>query len=59
VKEKAHWFWSRLPQYNGIPEPAFSEGWLDNFKARHGIKSWKKNGEAASVDEPNMAGDLA
>jgi hypothetical protein len=59
VKEKARWFWSRLPQYNGIPEPALSEGWLDNFKARHGIKSWKKHGEAASVDEPNMVADLA
>jgi hypothetical protein len=32
---------------------------LDNFKARHGIKSWIKHGESGSVNEVDMAADLA
>ena len=31
--------------------PAFSNGWLEGFKSRHGIKTQKKLGEDADVDE--------
>jgi hypothetical protein len=59
VKEKARQFWHKLPQYEGITQPAFSEGWLTNFKARFAIRSFRRFGEAGSVDLTNMAADLA
>jgi hypothetical protein len=59
VKEKARQFWHKLPQYEGIAQPAFSEGWLTNFKARFAIRSFRRFGEAGSVDLTNMAADLA
>lgn len=61
VREKARWFWQHLPQYNSITEPFFSKGWLHKFKARHGIKSWRRHGEAGIVDldEARMAADIA
>ena len=36
----------------------FSDGWLGNFKRRHGIKQFKRYGEAASVDHTGMAAEL-
>ena len=36
--------------YLGVQPPKFSTGWLEGFKARHKIKSYKKYGEAADVD---------
>jgi Tc5 transposase DNA-binding domain/Fission yeast centromere protein N-terminal domain len=49
LKEKAAQFWPIL--YPGIEPPKFSTGWLDGFKARYSIKSRKKHGEDADVDE--------
>jgi hypothetical protein len=58
LKSKARQFWHRLPQYQGQQEPSFSDGWLGNFKRRHGIKQFKRHGEAASVDKAGMAAEL-
>ncbi|GAB1740428.1 hypothetical protein NU219Hw_g5533t1 [Hortaea werneckii] len=37
LKKQAKWFWDRLPQYRGVEEPPWSNGWLQGFKARRGI----------------------
>jgi hypothetical protein len=58
LRTKARFFWQQLPQYQGLEVPLFSDGWLNNFKHRHGIKQWRRHGEAASVDEATMAADL-
>jgi len=46
IKEKAGRFAARM----GVEGMAFSEGWLDKFKKRHGLKRRQRHGEAASVD---------
>ena len=33
----------------------FSNGWLDRFKARYGIKSYRRFGESGSVDTAVIA----
>jgi NAD(P)-dependent dehydrogenase (short-subunit alcohol dehydrogenase family) len=38
VRSRARSLWRELPQYQSQQEPAFSEGWLANFKRRYGIK---------------------
>lgn len=58
VRAKARFFWHDLPQYQGLEEPSFSNGWLHRFKQRHGIKEWRRFGELASVDKEGMAADL-
>ena len=55
VKEQAAWFWQRMPQFRDLETPAFSDGWLQGFKERHGIKEFIRHGEAASVDERAIA----
>ncbi|KAI7370611.1 hypothetical protein KC354_g1144 [Hortaea werneckii] len=37
LKKQAKMFWDRLPQYRGLEEPTWSNGWLQGFKARRGI----------------------
>jgi hypothetical protein len=59
LKEKARWFWHRLPEYKDTEEPPFSDGWIARFKARFGISSRLRHGEAGSVNEAEMAADLA
>ncbi|KAI0998683.1 hypothetical protein K3495_g9514 [Podosphaera aphanis] len=39
IRQQAVRFWNRLPCYQGMEVPAFSDGWLGSFKKRHGIKS--------------------
>jgi hypothetical protein len=33
-----------------VPEMAFSQGWLEKFKDRHGIKSFRRFGESSTLD---------
>lgn len=58
IRAKALSYWHQLPQYQGVAPPIFSDGWLSNFKARHGITSRRRHGEARSVDEGVMAAGL-
>jgi hypothetical protein len=53
LKEKAAQFWPTL--YPGIEPPKFSTSWLEGFKARYSIKSYKKHGEDADVDVEKSA----
>jgi hypothetical protein len=48
LKEKAAQFWPTL--YPGVELPKFLTGWLEGFKARYLIKSYKKHGEDANVN---------
>lgn len=36
----------------------FSQGWLERFKSRHGIKSYRRFGESGSVDMENLESNL-
>lgn len=36
----------------------FSQGWLEKFKLRHGIKSFRRFGESGSVDTYDMEKNL-
>ena len=40
----------KLPQYNRLACPVWSEGWLGKFKERHDIKRRKKAGELGDAD---------
>jgi hypothetical protein len=53
LRLKANEFWGKLPVYAGKPLPKFSNGWLDRFKKRRGLKERRRHGEGASaqVDE--------
>ncbi|KNE91615.1 hypothetical protein PSTG_14967 [Puccinia striiformis f. sp. tritici PST-78] len=49
IKEK----WRDFARLAGIPSEdwrSLSSGWLDSYKMRHQIKSYRKHGEGASVD---------
>lgn len=49
--EKARQIWSQIPDYQDIPTPEFSVGWLNNFKQRYNIRMRKQHGEASSVSQ--------
>lgn len=49
--------WTRFADLMGIPKEdrlSLSNGWLARFKARYGLKKFKRHGEAAS-GSPEMA----
>jgi hypothetical protein len=46
---KAKEFWGKLPFYAGKETPKFSNGWLEGFKKRYGIKERRRHGEGASA----------
>jgi hypothetical protein len=48
LKEKAAQFWPTL--YPGVELPKFLTGWLEGFKARYLIKSYKKHSKDANVN---------
>jgi hypothetical protein len=48
LKEKTAFFWPVL--YPGIELSKFLTGWLENFKTRYQIKSYRKYSKAADVD---------
>ena len=57
LKAKAHHFWQALPQFGDVPEPPWSNGWLQGFKKRFQIREFVQHGEAASAatsDEENI-----
>lgn len=47
--EKAREIWCQIPQYNNIPSPEFSTGWLSGFKKRYNLYKRTQHGEASSV----------
>ena len=51
-------FWNKLPQYSNEPQPRFSTGWLDIFKARYKIKQFRRYGESGAVDRVLVEGEL-
>jgi hypothetical protein len=53
LKAKATEIWNRLPQYNEIQAPKWSNGWLGGFKTRFKIKQYVQHGEAAAADIHN------
>ncbi|KAI0996265.1 hypothetical protein K3495_g11914 [Podosphaera aphanis] len=59
IRQQAVRFWNRLPCYQGMEVPAFSNGWLRSFKKRHAIKSRPRYGQDVSVNEAVVAQQLA
>lgn len=53
LKAKAKEIWERLPQYNEVDSPKWSNGWIDGFKKRFKIKEYIRHGEASSADINN------
>ena len=49
LRVKATEFWRKLPEYQGVQCPKWSEGWLTGFKKRYGIREKKRHGEEASM----------
>jgi hypothetical protein len=49
--EKAKQIWLEIPEYQHVPQPDFSSGWLTRFKERHHIKTHINHGEASSVPD--------
>ncbi|KAJ5648646.1 hypothetical protein N7490_005018 [Penicillium lividum] len=37
IQYKAAEYWGQIPEYQDLPKPAFSEGWVHRFKNRHSI----------------------
>jgi hypothetical protein len=48
LRAKAACFLQEL--HHDVPEMAFSQGWLEKFKDRHGIKSFCRFGESGALD---------
>ena len=59
LKAQATKLWQKLPQYQEMEVPIFSNGWLRNFKARHQIKARYTHGEAASIQEDAFTEQIA
>ncbi|KAI1000357.1 hypothetical protein K3495_g7837 [Podosphaera aphanis] len=59
IRQQAVQFWNRLPCYQGMEVPAFSNGWLRSFKKRHGIKSRPRCSEDGIMNEAVVAQQLA
>jgi hypothetical protein len=53
LKAKASEIWSLLPQYKDLPEPKWSNGWLEGWKKRHNVKQYVNHGEAGTADIDN------
>ena len=49
LRTKAEHFWKHLPQYQSLPMPTFSNGWLEGFQKRTDIRYRKRYGEAYDV----------
>lgn len=49
IREKAEFFWRNLADYKDQEMPTFSNGWLQGFQQRRGIKGYKQYGELASA----------
>ena len=58
LKQKALFFWQHLPQYSGLPPPNFSNGWLEGFKNRRGVKEFVLHGEAGSLSDEVVAAEV-
>ena len=50
LKAAARRIWLKLPQYDEADMPGFSNGWLDGFKKRNGLRLRVCHGEAGAVD---------
>jgi len=50
ICKAAYSLWYRMPDFQHLPEPKWSNGWLQGFKKQHRIKQYKQSGEAASAD---------
>ncbi|KAJ5111402.1 mariner-Tc1 transposon family protein [Penicillium argentinense] len=51
IREKARFFWAKIPSYQGKDMPSFSNGWLAGFQSRRSIRAYKQHGEEGSVPE--------
>jgi hypothetical protein len=51
LKEQAAEIFIQLPKYNSFSMPLWSNGWLQGFQRRFGIKEYVQHGEAGSVPE--------
>ena len=50
--EVLHQQWTQFADLAGVPEDEclnLSDGWLARFKARNGLKEFKRHGEAGSM----------
>jgi hypothetical protein len=50
LKAQASKLWNLLPQFEDLPEPKWSNGWLDGFKKRYKIKEFVQHGEGSSAE---------
>jgi hypothetical protein len=51
IREKARFFWSQIPLYEGVEMPAFSNGWLAGFQHRESIRNRLQYGDDRSTPE--------
>ncbi|KAH1082713.1 hypothetical protein J1N35_022474 [Gossypium stocksii] len=58
IQAKAKEFLQKKMYGDANSEFNFSIGWLDRFKARHGIKSYRRFGESGSVVKENIEDTL-
>ena len=58
IIEAAAFLWRKMPEYEGLPEPKWWQGWLAKFKKRHNSKQRRLYRESASVDVEKAAGRL-
>ena len=59
VQQAAHELWVKMPDFRQFKEPKWSSTWLTGWKARFGIKRFRKYGEAGSVNLAEAAARLA
>lgn len=55
IRMMAERLWKRIDEYKDMPLPSLSNGWIDGFKGRYGIKKRRRDGELGSVDDDEAA----
>lgn len=48
IRQKAEFFWMNMPQYQGLPMPSLSNGWLHRFQSRRGTAHRVQRGGLSS-----------
>jgi DDE superfamily endonuclease/Tc5 transposase DNA-binding domain/Fission yeast centromere protein N-terminal domain len=59
LKHKAQQFFAKIEQYKSKDAPKFSNGWLQNFQNKYGIKNRSQHGELGSAIELNVDEEIS
>lgn len=59
IRQVATDLWHKLPQYQDLPVPVWSTGWVCNFKSRYNIRERRRHGESGSVKDSDLMASIS